>query len=77
MFDLLDGPCHTLGIVSYTIIPRGRGYWINSHRQRPARARPIERFDTEDMAVQRLRVLQANAATVERQKDILLPKKRR
>jgi hypothetical protein len=76
MFDALGAWCHTLGMVSYTIVPRGRGYWITAI-DGTGSPRPIERFDTEDMAVQRLRMLQANANTVERQNDLLLPKKRR
>jgi hypothetical protein len=76
MFDLLDAPCHTVRMVSYTIIPRGRGYWVEVIDKTGSR-RAIERYDTEEMAIQRLRVLQANAATVERKKDILLPQNRR
>jgi hypothetical protein len=76
MFDLFDAPRHTLRMVSYTIIPRGRGYWIVAADKTGSR-RVIERQDTEDMAVQRLRVLQVNAATVEQQKYIPLTKNRR
>jgi hypothetical protein len=76
MFDALGAWCHTLGVVSYAIVPRGRGYWITAIDETGSH-RPIERFDTEDKAVQRLRVLQANANMVERQNDLLLPKNRR
>jgi hypothetical protein len=50
-------------MVSYTIIPRGRGYWIEAIDKTGSR-RAIERYDTEDIAIQRLRVLQANADTI-------------
>jgi hypothetical protein len=76
MFDRLDAPCHTLRMVSYAIVPRGRAYWITATDETGSR-RTIERFDTEDMAVQRLRVLQADATTVEWQKYILRPETRR
>jgi hypothetical protein len=56
--------------------PRNRGYWIEAIDKTGSR-RPIDRFDTEDVTMQRLRVLQANADMLERKNDILLPKKRR
>jgi len=63
-------------VVSYTIVPRGRGYWIEvSDSNGPRRA--IERFDTEDNAVRRLRELQAKAGMVEQRNDFLYPTKRR
>jgi hypothetical protein len=50
------GPCHTRGMVSYTVTPRGRSYWLEAIDNDGSR-RQVERFDTEDLAVQRLRVL--------------------
>jgi hypothetical protein len=76
MFDLFDAPCHTLRMVSYTIIPRGRGYWIEAIDKTGLR-RTIERYDTEDMAVQRLRVLREKTDMGERKNDLPLPKKPR
>jgi hypothetical protein len=76
MFDLLDALCHTLRMVIYTIIPRNRGYWILSTDKTGSR-RAIERYDTEDMAIQRLRVLQANADRTGRNGNPSLPKKPR
>jgi hypothetical protein len=73
---VLATPCHTLGmVVSYTIVPRGRGYWIEASDNFGTR-RPIERYDTEDRAVRRLRELQGSAALAERKADPLVPKKR-
>ena len=43
MFDLFDAPRHTLRMVSYTMIPRGRGYWILAADKTDSR-RTIERF---------------------------------
>jgi hypothetical protein len=63
-------------MVSYTIIPRGRGYWVEAI-DKTGLGRAIERYDTEDMAVQRLRVLQANADTIGKNDNPLVPKKRR
>jgi hypothetical protein len=75
-FDVLATPCHTLGmVVSYTIVPRGRGYWIEASDNFGTR-RPIERYDTEDRAVRRLRELQGSAALAERKTDPLVHKKR-
>ena len=67
--------CHTLRMVSYTIVPRGRGYWIIAN-DTSGKRRPMERFDTEDKAVRRLRELQELSGTVERRTILLQPKKR-
>ena len=76
VLDVLGTVCHTLAmVVSYTVVPRGRGYWIevtDSHGSR----RSIERFDTEDKAVQRLRVLQGEVQTAERKRTFLRPRQR-
>ena len=72
---MLGVPCHTRGVVAYTIVPRGRGYWILANGNNGVR-RPIERFDTEDKAVRRLRELQNAADPVERKSIVLTPKKR-
>ena len=44
-------------MVTYTIVPRDRAYWIEEIGKDGLRKR-IERCDTEDIAVRRLRVLQ-------------------
>jgi hypothetical protein len=63
-------------MVSYTIVPRVRGYWIVATGNNGVR-HPLERHDTEDKAVQRLHELQANATTIkERNEPLLKPKKR-
>ena len=59
-------PCHNTVMVDFAIMPRGGVYWIEALRKDGSR-RPIERFDTEDAAVTRLRVLQAKAELRERQ----------
>ena len=74
MFHVPGAPCHSPQMVSYVIVPRRRGYWIEGIDETVSR-RTIERFDTEEMAIQRRRVLRANAGTVERRKDILHAKK--
>jgi hypothetical protein len=48
-------PCS--GMVQFTIIPRGRGYWIEATGEDGSRE-TVERYDTEDAAIRRLRVLQ-------------------
>jgi hypothetical protein len=50
----------------YTVVPRRRGYWIEITDRLGGR-RPIERFDTEEEAVQRLRALQGEVPTGKRQ----------
>ena len=47
----------------YTIVPRNRSYWIKAIEKDGSR-RTVERFDTEDMAVQRLRMLQEKEGVV-------------
>jgi len=44
----------------YTIVPRGRGYWIEAVAQDGSRS-VVERYDTEDKALQHLRILQRRA----------------
>ena len=53
-------------MVNFAIMPRGRGYWIEVIRSDGSR-RPVERYDTEDQAVSRLRALQAEAELREHQ----------
>ena len=47
----------------YTIVPRNRSYWIKAIEMDGSR-RTVERFDTVDMAVQRLRMLQEKEGVV-------------
>ena len=61
---------------SYTIVPRGRGYWIIANDSKGV-SRPIERYDTEGKAVRRLRELKAKAGMAEQRNDFLHPTKRR
>jgi hypothetical protein len=58
---------------TYAIVPGERGYWIveTSGKGPPS---PIERFDSEDAAVQRLRVLEQNARILAQQ-NLAPPKK--
>jgi hypothetical protein len=44
-------------MVGFTIVPRGRGDWIEAI-QKDGSPQPIERYDTEDADVGRLRMLQ-------------------
>jgi hypothetical protein len=44
-------------MVQFTITPRGRGYWVEMMRDDGSR-KPVERYDTEEAAVSRLRMLQ-------------------
>jgi len=74
LFDTVGVRCHTRGVVVYTIVPRGRGYWIIANGNNGVR-RPIERFDTEDTAVRRLRELQKQTDAIDRKNIVLLPKK--
>ena len=61
-------PCHTEDMNTYTVVPRGGAYWIEAIANDGPR-RLIERFDTEDAAVQRLRALQAEAGIVNHWND--------
>ena len=56
----LSVPCHTSRMVQFTIVPRGRGYWIEAIRNDGSR-QTVERYDTEDAAIRRLRILQEKA----------------
>ena len=47
-------------MTQYTIAPRGRGYWIEAVAEDGSR-RPLERYDSEEAAVRRLRMLQEKA----------------
>jgi hypothetical protein len=49
----------------YTIVPRRRGYWIEAVAQDGSRS-VVERHDTEDKALQHLRMLQQRAERAER-----------
>jgi hypothetical protein len=62
-------------MVRYTIVPQGRGYVILANDNNGVR-RPIERFDTEDKAVRRLRELQSKAGMVQDRNNFLHPRKR-
>jgi len=53
------------GMTTYTITPRGRGYWIEAVAEDGSR-QSIERFDTEDAAVRRLRALEIKAGIINR-----------
>jgi hypothetical protein len=58
----------------YAIIPRDRAYWI-ALTNRDGSRRLVERFDREDMAVQRLHALQQRAENADR-RDLERPQKR-
>jgi hypothetical protein len=47
-------------MVQFTIVPRARGYWIEAVKDDGSR-QPVERYDTEDAAINRLRMLQEKA----------------
>jgi hypothetical protein len=51
---------YTGRMVQFTITPRGRGYWIEAVRDDGSR-QAVERYDTEEAAVSRLRMLQEMA----------------
>jgi hypothetical protein len=57
---------------SYTVVPRRRGYWIE-FTDRLVSRHPIERFDTEEEAVQRLLVLQDERRAAKRKATFLHP----
>jgi len=59
-------------MVHFTIIPRGRGYWIEATREDGSHE-TVERYDTEDAAIRRLRVLQDRAEFVEGQSSAMRP----
>jgi len=59
-------------MVAYTITPRGRGYWIEAVETDGSRRR-ILRYDTENAAVQRLRVLQEKEGVVKPRRDPIPP----
>jgi hypothetical protein len=61
-------------MVQFTITPRGRGYWIEAIRADGSR-QPVERYDTEDAAVSRLRMLQEKAGIV--RTELRIPQGRR
>ena len=60
-----DRPYHTLRMSTYTVVPRAGKYWIVKVAEDGSR-QTIERFDIEDAAVRRLRVLQEKAGIVDR-----------
>jgi hypothetical protein len=47
-------------MVQFTIVPSGRGYWIEAVKDDSSR-KPLERYDNEAAAVSRLRMLQDKA----------------
>jgi hypothetical protein len=47
-------------MVQFIITPRDRGYWIEAIQSDGSR-KPVKRYDTEDAAVHRLRILQEKA----------------
>jgi hypothetical protein len=55
-----QNPCHTSCMETFAIVPRGRGYWIEAIAEDGSR-KVIQRYDTEDAALGRLRVLQQMA----------------
>ena len=59
-------------MVQFTIIPRGRGYWIEATGADGSR-QTVERYDTEDAAIRRLRALQDRAEFVEGQSSAMRP----
>jgi hypothetical protein len=59
-------------MVQFTIIPRGRGYWIEIVGNDGSR-QAVERYDTEDAAIRRLRVLQERVESVERPNSAMRP----
>jgi hypothetical protein len=61
--------------VSYTVVPRRRGYWIEVTDSLGSR-RPIECYDTEDKAVKRLRALQGAVPTPAEKATFLPPRQR-
>lgn len=60
---------------SYTIVPRGRSYWIEATDKDGSRW-SVQRFDTEEMAVRRLRVLQEREGVVKPKHDPIPPRDR-
>ena len=61
--------CHNqLMKTTYAIAPRGHVYWIERIGQDGSRTF-LERFPTEEMAVQRLRTIQQWVDTVERRES--------
>ena len=58
---------------SYTVVPRRRGYWLEVTDHLGLR-RPIERFDTEEEAVKRLRALQGAVPTAAQKAAFLPPR---
>ena len=59
-------------MVSFSITPRGKGYWIEKTDHDGSRT-VIERVATEDEALRRLKALQQRAAMIER-KSATLPR---
>jgi hypothetical protein len=59
-------------MVNYTVVPRGRGYWVEVIADDGSRY-PVERYNTEDEAVQRLHVLQEKAGITRQSKGFLPP----
>jgi hypothetical protein len=55
-------------MVEYAIVPRNRGYWIEAIANDGSR-QMLERYDTEDAAVSRLRALQEKAGVTKPKND--------
>ena len=60
--------------MTYTIVPRGRRYWIEKVEEDGSRER-VESFDTEDKAVRRLRGLDQRENEIERRNTSPMPSK--
>lgn len=61
-------------MATFTIVPRGRGYWIEAIAENGSR-KLIERYDTEDAAVGRLRVLQQTPEDVSKRSAAMAPRR--
>jgi hypothetical protein len=62
-------------MANYTIVPRGRGYWIEAVDVDGSR-RTIERYGTEEEAVRRLHILQEAVGVVKPKYDPIPPRDR-
>jgi hypothetical protein len=51
-------------MIQFTIVPRGRAYWIEAVREDGSR-KPVERYASEDAAIARLRMLREKTDRLE------------